>query len=129
MQALQKNQLQMEQFSGHRVVCIQQDFAANVFVANLQSLIEKQCAETINKINLRRKHNYKVNKNISWGALKNNIVRIFVKEDPEQILKKLQSIFERNLEPIRLDRKYERVTKTRRLRGKYQTLTNYKRAI
>ncbi|MGZ5192137.1 MAG: IS4 family transposase, partial [Flavisolibacter sp.] len=38
----QKNQQQMEQFSGHRVICIQQDYAAGIFVANLQSLIEKQ---------------------------------------------------------------------------------------
>jgi len=37
----QKNQLQMEQFSGHRAICIQQDYAACLFVANLQSLIEK----------------------------------------------------------------------------------------
>lgn len=126
---IQKNQLQMEQFSGHRVICIQQDFSANVFVTNLQRLIEKQCTESINKINLRRKYDYKVNKNISVAALKNNIVRLFVKEHPELILKKLQHIFEQNLEPIRPGRKYERVTKTRRLRGKYQTLTNYKRAI
>jgi hypothetical protein len=41
----QKNQQQMEQFSGHRVICIQQDYAAGLFVANLQSLIEKQCED------------------------------------------------------------------------------------
>lgn len=29
----QKNQLQMEIFSGHRVVCIEQDYAAGLFVA------------------------------------------------------------------------------------------------
>jgi len=126
---IQKNQLQMEQFSGHRVICIQQDFGANIFVTNLQSLIEKQCAETVNEISLRRKYTYKVNKNISWAAIKNNIVRMFLKDDPEQILKRLQRIFEHNVEPIRCNRKYERVTKTRRLRGKFQTLTNYKRAI
>jgi len=126
---IQKNQLQLEQFSGHRAICIQQDFLANVFVTNLQSLIEKQCVERVSEINLKRKHNYKVNKNISLAALKNNIVKLFTKENPEQILKNLQSIFECNLEPVRPNRKYERVTKTRRLRGKYQTLTNYKRAI
>jgi hypothetical protein len=36
----QKNQLQMEIFSGHRVVCIEQDYAAGLFVANLQSIID-----------------------------------------------------------------------------------------
>ncbi|MBA2610942.1 MAG: IS4 family transposase [Bacteroidetes bacterium] len=126
---IQKNQLQMEQFSGHRAICIQQDFAANIFVTNLQSLIEKQCVESVNKANLRRKHKYKVNKNITWAALKNNIVKLFIKENTEEILRRLQNIFEQHLEPIRPNRKYERVAKTRRLRGKYQTLTNYKRAI
>lgn len=47
----QKNQQQMEQFSGHRVICIQQDYAACLFVANLQSLIEKQCEEYLLQVN------------------------------------------------------------------------------
>jgi len=125
----QKNQLQLEQFSGHRVICIQQDFAANVFVYNLQSLIEKQCAEYLKRINLKRKHRYKVNKNVSWAGLKNNIVRLFLKTEPYLILRKLQAEFERNIEPVRPGRKYDRSLRQKRLNGKYKTLTNYKRAI
>lgn len=125
----QKNQLQMEQFSGHRVICIQQDFAAGIFVHNLQSLIENQCDTYLTKVNSRRKYNYKVNKNVSIGYLKNNIVRLFSQNDAPEILKILQHHFERNLEPIRPGRKYGRQKKTRRLNGKYQTWTNYKRAI
>ena len=41
----------MEQFSGHRVICIQQDYAAGLFVANLQSLIEKQCEDHLDQVN------------------------------------------------------------------------------
>ena len=41
----QKNQQQMEQFSGHKVISIQQDYAATLMIANLQSLIEKQSTE------------------------------------------------------------------------------------
>jgi hypothetical protein len=126
---MQKNQQQIEQFSGHRVICIQQDFHASVFVANLQSLINKQCENYLQRTNLNRKYNYKINRNISWGALKNNIIKLFFSNEPLEILLKLQGIFERYTEPIRPDRKYKRTTMVKFRRGKYRTLTNYKRAI
>ena len=125
----QKNQLQMEQFSGHRVICIQQDYAAGVFVANLQCLIEKQSESYLEQINQKRAHRYKINRNVSWASLKHNIVKLFLKENPEQILLHLQKSFERNLEPVRPGRQNPRIKKVKRLNGKYQTLTNYKRAI
>jgi hypothetical protein len=125
----QKNQQQLEQFSGHRVICIQQDYAANLFVSNLQSLIEKQAEDYLHRINLKRKHRYRINRNVSWASLKHNIVRLFLMEQPEEILLQLQKAFERNIEPVRPGRNYPRSTKTRRLNGKYQTFTNYKRAI
>ena len=125
----QKNQLQMEQFSGHRVICIQQDYAAGLFVANLQSLIEKQCEGYLEQVNDKRIHQYKINRNVSWAALKHNIVKLFLENNPKQVLLKLQTAFERNLEPVRPGRQNPRRKKVKRLNGKYQTLTNYKRAI
>jgi Transposase DDE domain len=125
---LQKNQLQLEQFSGHRVICIQQDFEATMFVKNLQSIIQNQCEETLENINQMRKHNYKINHNVSIGALKNNIIKLFVNEHPNEILKQLEHIFVKNIEPIRNGRAYKRVFKIKYKRGKYRTLTNYKRA-
>lgn len=126
---MQKNQLQIEQFSGHRVICIQQDFHASVFVANLQSLINKQCEDYLCRTNLNRKYNHKINRNISWGALKNNIVKLFFSNEPLDVLLKLQRLFERFTEPIRPYRKYKRTIMVKFRRGKYRTLTNYKRAI
>ena len=125
----QKNQQQMEQFSGHRVICIQQDYAAGIFVANLQSIIEKQCEEYLNQISKKRKYRYKINRNVSWAALKFNIIKLFLCNDPHQILIQLQKTFEKNIEPIRPGRQYPRIKNAKRLKGKYQTLTNYKRAI
>lgn len=125
----QKNQQQMEQFSGHRVICIQQDYAAGLFVANLQSLIEKQCEQYLHQLNKKRKYNYKINRNVSWAALKHNIIKLFLQNESKQILLFLQKEFERNTEPIRPGRHYQRIIKVRRARGKYQTFTNYKRAI
>lgn len=127
--AKQKNQQQMEQFSGHRVICIQQDYASGIFVANLQSLIEKQCEPYLQKLNTNRKYSYRINRNVSWASLKHNIIRIFLQNEPEEILSQLQKAFERNVEPVRPGRQYQRIIKNRRSKGKYQTLTNYKRAI
>jgi Transposase DDE domain len=126
---MQKNQLQLEQFSGHRVICIEQDLHASVFVANLQSLINKQCADYLKTINTKRKHDYKINRNVSWAALKNNIVKFFFEDNPYELLIKLQLVFQQNLEAIRPGRKNKRTQKVRFRRGKYRTLTNYKRAI
>ncbi|MEO6166434.1 MAG: IS4 family transposase [Chitinophagales bacterium] len=125
----QKNQLQMEQFSGHRVICIQQDYAASLFVANLQSLIEKQCEHYLKQINKRRKYCYKINRNVSWASMKHTMIRLFLYNEPEQILLKLQKAFERNIEPVRPGRQFPRIIKSKRTKGKYQTFTNYKRAI
>jgi hypothetical protein len=121
-----KEELQLAQFSGIRLICIEQDFAANLFLFNLQSLIEKQTEPYVQAVNRKRKYNYKVNKNISWASLKDRVVFLFIVGDSRQILMELQNLFERYLEPVRPWRKYPRIRETN---GKFRTLTNYKRAI
>ncbi len=122
-----KNAQQLEQFSGHSVWSIEQDFYALIFVANIQSLIEKQCEPFLEKKNKERVHNYKINKNISIGSMKNKIVKLFLTEDPEGILLYLQNLFEQHIEPIRPNRSYSR--KITKKSPRFKTLTNYKRAI
>jgi hypothetical protein len=63
-----KEELQLGQFSGIRSVCIEQDFAATVFLFNLQSLTEKPSEPYVETVNRKRKYRYKVNKNVSWGC-------------------------------------------------------------
>lgn len=124
-----KNCLQMEIFSGYKVNTILQDFYATVFVNNLQSILSKPSEERINNNKSNRKYNYKPNKNIAIGLLKKRIVPLFMIRTPLEILIELDALFERYTEPIRLGRRLPRKVKTKRIRGKYQTLTNYKRAI
>lgn len=124
-----KNQLQIECFSGIRPVCIQQDYFANLFVYNLQSMIEKQCESGLEKINKQRNLDYKINKNVSWASLKEWMVYLFLTSDSSEILLELQNLFQQHLEPIRPNRKYPRIRKSIPGNGKYRTLTNYKRAI
>lgn len=123
-----KEELQLGQFSGTSPVCIEQDFAANLFFFNLQSLIEKQCKPTLEAISKKRKYKYKVNKNSSWASLKYRVVELFLQSEPINILKELEILFCRYIEPIRPGRKYPRIKKTVTSIKNY-TLTNYKRAI
>jgi hypothetical protein len=123
-----KEELELGQFSGIRSVCIEQDFAATIFLFNLQSLVEKPSEPYVKAVSRRRKYRYKVNKNVSWGLLKDRVVRLFICQDSRHILHELEKLFARHLEPIRPDRKYPRVKK-RKPQVKYYTLTNYKRAL
>jgi hypothetical protein len=125
----QKNQMQMEIFSGHRVVCIEQDYDAGLFVANLQSIIEKQCEQEVKEIAASRCYEYKINRNISWASLKNRILKLFIQSnDSFTILMELQHLFVKNIEPVRPGRHVPRVLQKRKP-GKYRTCTNYRRAI
>ena len=124
-----KNQLQIEAFSGTRRLCVEQDYFANLLVYNLQSIIEKQSEQTVVVVSKNRKHNYQINKNLSWAVLKNRMVDLFLKEKPQQILLELQALFEQYLEPVRPNRTYPRNRKSIHQNGKYKTLTNYKRVI
>ncbi|KAA6319451.1 hypothetical protein EZS27_030657 [termite gut metagenome] len=64
-----KEELQMGQFIGIRSICIEQDFATNLFLLNLQSPIEKQTEPYVEAVNRKRKLTYKVNKNVSWRRI------------------------------------------------------------
>lgn len=124
-----KNKLQLEQFSGHSVWSIEQDFYATTFVSNLQCIIEKQCEPYVKNISKNRKYDYQINKNVSIGSMKNKIVKLFLTQDPEVILLHLQKLFEKSLEPIRPNRNFPRKFGGAKPKGKFNTLTNYKRAV
>jgi hypothetical protein len=80
-----KEKLQLAQFSGIRQICIEQDFAANLLLPNLQSLTEKQSEPCLHAVNRQRKQQYRVNKNVSTGVLKHRAVRLFLEKQPFDI--------------------------------------------
>ena len=125
-----KNELQVECFSGISPVSIEQDFYANIFVFNLQAVIEESCEEYVRTVNRQRTIKYKINKNVCWALMKGRVIDLFLHaEQAGYLLKELTSLFERYLEPVRPGRKYTRTKKSIKLLGKYVTLTNYKRAV
>ena len=124
-----KNVLQLGEFSGHSLWSIEQDFYAATFVSNLQSIIEKQCESHLKNKNKIRKHDYQINRTLSIGSMKNKITALFLTKEPKIVLLELQNLFERHLEPIRLNRNYERRKSKITQTGKYKPVTNYKRVV
>lgn len=45
------------------------------------------------------------------------MVKLFLENEPKQILMRLQNAFEQNLEPIRPNRSYTRDRKSKRMKG------------
>ncbi|PXY42068.1 hypothetical protein DMB65_05765 [Flavobacterium cheongpyeongense] len=95
----------------------------------MQSIIEKQCESYLKIKNKIRKHDYQINRTLSIGSMKNKIVVLLLTEQPKVVLLELQNLFQRHLEPIRMNRNYERKKSKIRQSGKYKSITNYKRAI
>lgn len=127
-----KNKFEIEVFSGQTVENIFQDFYAQIFISNLQSAIIDDCKANLKEINNRRKYDYQINWNVSLGLMKNEIVRLFLTNNPREVLKILNQLkeeFLENIEPKRPNRKFERNKKSYKLNGKYITFTNYKRAV
>jgi len=123
-----KNKLQIEVFSGHKPQAIYQDFFATVIASNLHNLICKECTQELEQINANRETSVAINQNVSIGLLKPRLLILFVAPKPDTIFDELKKLFLRHLEPIRPGRKYPRTKTIRRLKGKYQTFKNYRRA-
>ena len=124
-----KNTLQIEITSGKKPKTIYQDFYATIFRANIQALIELDCEAKVQIINKRRKHNYAVNRTAAAGNLKRKLPQLFLLENPQKVYEKLITVFVKNLEPVRLGRKFPRIKRAQKISGKYKPIRNYKRAV
>jgi len=121
----QKNVLQLESFSGLTPHAVLQDFYATVFIANLHSLLIKDAQQTVDAIT-HRKHPAKINKNKSFGRLKNKLVSLFISNDVKTILQSLHDCFIKDTVPIRKGRQFKRQRKNVQSKSKYRTFSNFK---
>lgn len=121
-----KNLMQIGIFSGQSKEALLQDFHATIFTANLQSLLLQECETELEKINERRELDYNFNRSISLGLLKDEVIKIFMTNKPDLVIKKLNELFISHLEPIRPDRLYNRKVKSYTPRGKHHNFSNYK---
>lgn len=123
-----KNKLQIEVFSGHKPEAVYQDFFTTVIVSNLQNLLSRECSEELQKVNSKRKTPAAINQNVSIGFLKPRLVKLFLTRSTTAIFEELKSLFLKNLEPIKRGRNFPRTKFVQRVKGKYRTFKNYRRA-
>ena len=113
-----KNIVRVEQFTGHTAMVIQQDFYCALFMCNIHSLLVSEAQEELPAMHPDRKLTYKINNNVSFGYMKNEIVRVLIEEDIESTMESLKDLFLRNTVPIRPGRHFPRNREKYRTRNK-----------
>jgi hypothetical protein len=113
-----KNRLELENFSGEKPLIIEQDFYATQFVSNMAAIFKHDAEEQLKQKNKGKnlKHEYKINNNILFGKLKNQLVLLLLEENEEKKLILYKDFIEqiqRSVIPIRKNRKFERKKKIR----------------
>lgn len=102
----------LENFSGRSTLAIEQDFHATIFTCNIASLLAQEAQEEIEKESLgkERKYDYKINRNILIGTIKNEIVEVLLgDQNLDEYCTKLKTHIKRSLTSIRPGRFYHRV--------------------
>jgi hypothetical protein len=112
-----KNILEIENFTGKSVLAVRQDFYATVLTSNIQGLIQWELQEEIEEENQRasRKYQYRLNRNVSIGLLKDTLVTLLMEQgDLQEFYTELKDQMKRHRVPIRPGRRRPRTRKTRR---------------
>jgi hypothetical protein len=110
-----KAELELENFSGMTCHAVEQDFHATVLAGNARALlaIESERELGLDENIRQKKYDYKVNKNVSMGKLKNEFVFILLNHHSsiEDFCNETKKIMKRNLIPIRPGRTFKRKRK------------------
>jgi len=98
-----KTRLSLENFSGYSAEAIRQDFFVTVFLCGVESIFITDAEATLAK--QRGGHPRKVNKAVSFNALKEEAFNLFASPEPaEQVIEKLEALFLTNPTLIRKGR-------------------------
>ena len=122
-----KDRLQIENSTGTKPVLLLQDIYSTIYISNLAEDIIRDAEAELDEKEKHRKHKMMINRTLSIGILKNDLIYILLETDAQKQDKLFQQIYEdisKNLVPIRPDRHYHR-TKGQ-LAGKYSN--THKRA-
>lgn len=114
-----KHKLQIENFTGEKVITVEQDFYASMYLSNMAALAKIQSDEKIQERNKEKnlKHEYQTNTNILIGKLKDRLVIMMLEPNEQKRLEIFNGIIEdiaRNSVPIRPGRHNKRIKKTTR---------------
>lgn len=106
-----KTRLGLENFSGYSPEAIRQDFFATVFLTGVESILTEDAEENLKRE--RSGHPKKVNKAVSFNAIKNKSFELFMSDLPEeQTLEELTTLFQTSPTLIRKDRKVPRIQRS-----------------
>lgn len=122
-----KDRLQIENFTGTKPILLQQDIYSTIYISNLAEDIIRDAEAELDEKEKHRRHKMMVNRTLSIGILKNDLIYILLETDAQKQDRLFRQIYEdisKNLVPIRPDRHYHR-TKGQ-LAGKYSNM--HKRA-
>ena len=116
-----KDRLQLENFTGTKPRLLEQDIYSTIYVSNLAEDIIADVEEQ-QKDHLANdyKHTMQINRSVSIGLLKSDLIYLLIEPDPtvkEKMLNDLCREISENIVPIREDRHYRRTKGV--LAGKY----------
>lgn len=117
-----KNHIELGNFTGMSTLAIKQDFYANMLITNIQSMIIQDAQQKLD--NKGKKYEYKLNKNLSLGYMKDRVITILKTGNPT-FYEELINLFLIEPVPIRPDRKNPRNTK----KHKRRYFLNQKRSL
>lgn len=116
-----KVSLELENFSGHTKLAIEQDFFSLVLTANMASLLIQEAQEEVEEEHKTKslKHTYKINRHIAIATIRDQLLKAVLDPeiDMESLCKDLKADLKKSLCPIRPDRKYTRPRKGSRKYG------------
>ncbi len=100
-----KTRLELENFSGQTVEAVQQDFYASVFITGLESFFIEDAQARLQQRSSHNQYPLQVNKNVSFNAIKNQVLDLFYRETDETvILERLTDVFLQKPTSVRADR-------------------------
>lgn len=124
-----KNKMALENFSGYKVEVIKQEVMAQLFLANVHSLIVEQAKPIVIDKHPNRRLNYQPNVNITIGILVKQIYYLWDKDSQVDVIRKVFEACLFYVEPIRKNRSMPRRRKPKAYRKRHRTQTNFKLAV
>ena len=104
-----KNHLMIEDFTGLSSLSVLQDFFVSMFMANMQQIFISEAQDELKKQKKDTEYEYKINKNLSFGFMKDRFVKILLDKNADRNIKDLKELFKINPSPIRKGRSFPRV--------------------
>lgn len=123
-----KNHLLIMCFSGQKPQAILQDIYATIFTHNLQQIFVNEAQEVVNQQHKElNKYHYAVNNVTAISILKPKLIKIFLSQNPKQIVEHLIKVMSKNTDAIRPKRKSRHRIKSIARRRNLVTQRNFKR--